>query len=149
MRDREEHYWEQDFAAWLGFKKENGHPIVPRNHTTTSKLKLGEWRIIQLRKLKAGDLPPERAHRIKANQLHLDARGLHELRHLQALTKYRQSHGNTEVPYDHITADGLKLGNWLVNQRKKMRNNTISADLARAFSRLGVRAVLRKLPRRD
>ncbi|MFM9540108.1 DEAD/DEAH box helicase [Streptomyces turgidiscabies] len=148
IRDRLEHYWNQGFTAWLEFKKEHGHPIVPRDHTTANGLRLGDWRIEQLRKLKAGKLPPERAKRITANQLQLDGRELHELRHLQALRDYRQTQGHTEVPYDHVTADGLKLGYWLLNQRKKLRNNTMSADTAREFSRLGVRAVLRKLPGR-
>jgi hypothetical protein len=149
IRDRLEHYWNQGFAAWLEFKKEHGHPIVPRDHTTTSGLRLGNWRIEQLKKLRAGDLPPERAKRITADQLHLNGRELHELRHLQALRDYRTEQGHTEVPYDHVTAEGLKLGYWLGNQRKNLRNNTISADLAREFSRLGVRAVLRKLPGRS
>ncbi|MEV0636422.1 Helicase associated domain protein [Streptomyces sp. NPDC050619] len=148
IRDRLEHYWNQGFAAWLEFTKEHGHPIVPRDHTTASGVKLGNWRIEQLKKLKAGDLPPERAQRITANHLHLDGREVHEQRHLKALRDYRQAQGHTEVPYDHVTADGLKLGYWLGHQRKKLRNNTISADLAREFSRLGVRAVLRKPPGR-
>ncbi|MCX4682198.1 Helicase associated domain protein [Streptomyces sp. NBC_01433] len=148
IRDRIEHYWAQGFTAWLEFKKEHGHPVVPRAHTTASGVNLGQWRITQLQKLRAGDLPPERANRITANQLHLNGRELHELRHIQALRDYRQAHGHTEVPYDHVTTDGLTLGSWLGNQRRNLRNNTISADLAREFSQLGVRAVVRKLPRR-
>lgn len=148
IRNRVEHYFDQGFAAWLEFKKEHGHPIVPHDHITASGVKLGAWRMVQLQKLKAGELPPEHAKRITANQLHINGRELHELRNLQALRDYRQMQGHTQVPYDHVTADGLKLGYWLRNQRKKLRNNTISADLARELSRLGVRAVLRKLPGR-
>ncbi|MFD4554885.1 Helicase associated domain protein [Streptomyces sp. NPDC058469] len=149
IRDRIEHYWNQGFAAWLEFKKEHGHPIVPKDHITAGGLNLGNWRTMQLQKLKAGNLSPERAERITANQLHLDGRQLHEPRHLQALRGYRAAEGHTEVPWDYVTADGLKLGYWLRYQRKKLRDNTISADLARELSRLGVRAVIRKLPGRN
>ncbi|MET7575399.1 helicase associated domain-containing protein [Streptomyces sp. NPDC005492] len=148
IRDRLEHYWDQGFAAWLEFTREHGHPIVPYDHITASGLRLGHWRVGQLSKLRSGDLPPERAKRMKANQLDLNGSELHELRHLEALQEYRLAQGHTEVPTDHVTADGVKLGRWLCNQRKKLRNNTISPDLAREFSRLGVRAVLRKLPGR-
>ncbi|MGW7517838.1 Helicase associated domain protein [Streptomyces sp. NPDC054796] len=148
IRSLPEYHWNQNFAAWLEFKQEHGHPVVPRDYTTASGVRLGVWRILQLRNLKTGDLLPERAKSITANHLHLGARELNELRHVQALENYRQVHGNIEVPYNHVTADGLKLGRWFVNQRRNMRNNTISAYLAQEFSRLGVRAVTRKLPGR-
>ncbi|MFE9684502.1 Helicase associated domain protein [Streptomyces sp. NPDC006285] len=148
IRDRLEHYWNQGFTAWMEFKKEHGHPIVPRDYVTLSGLRLGNWRIEQLKKLKAGSLLPERAKRITVNQLHLDGRELHELRNLQALRDYHRARGHTEVPYDHVTADGLKLGYWLRNQRKNLRNNNINPALAQEFAKLGVRALLRKPPKR-
>ncbi|MEV8543677.1 Helicase associated domain protein [Streptomyces sp. NPDC051572] len=98
IRNRLGHYWDQHFAAWLEFKKEHGHPIVPRDHTTAGGLKLGNWRITQLQKLRAGSLSPERAERITANQLDLDGRQLHEQRNLQALKDYHAAEGHTEVP---------------------------------------------------
>ncbi|MEU6349640.1 Helicase associated domain protein [Streptomyces sp. NPDC047072] len=146
IRDRIAHSWDQGFPAWLEFTTEYGHPVVPKDYITANGVKLGAWRILQLRRLKLGRLPPEHAELITANQLHVDGPEVHERRHVQALKDFHQAHGHAEVPYDHVTADGLKLGTWLSYQRKKLRDNAIGEEMAREFSQLGVRAVLRKLP---
>ncbi|WP_435124448.1 Helicase associated domain protein [Actinacidiphila sp. bgisy144] len=149
IRNLAEYRWNKHFAAWMEFRDEWGHPVVPRDHTTIEGFKLGSWRIEQLKKFKTGELAPDRAARIKENELHLTANELRERKLLQALKDYCQVEGRPEVHSTHVTADGLKLGDWLRHQRKKMRTNTISPELAQELTQLGVRAVLHEPPEPD
>ena len=52
--------------------------------------------------------------------------------------KYVATHGDGLVPFDHITEDGFRLGQWLANQRDAYLAGTIKMDRFRRLSAAGM-----------
>jgi hypothetical protein len=57
---------------------------------------------------------------------------------LRLCADYRARHGGLDVPYDHDTADGRKLGAWLSQERSRRRRGELEPDVAAGLEALGV-----------
>lgn len=51
---------------------------------------------------------------------------------------YHAEHGHLEVPSDHVTASGFRLGGWLSGQRNNRNRGKLSAAHARLLEALGI-----------
>jgi len=56
---------------------------------------------------------------------------------LGALAAYKDAHGDLEVPRGLVTPDGLRLGDWVANQRHLWRQGVLSAEREEQLETLG------------
>ncbi|MFE2528756.1 Helicase associated domain protein [Streptomyces sp. NPDC059382] len=55
-----------------------------------------------------------------------------------AAHSYREKHGDLDVPSAHVTADGHRLGQWIINARHHRRKGWMPTDRIAALDRLGM-----------
>ncbi|MFF6888600.1 Helicase associated domain protein [Streptomyces sp. NPDC012421] len=55
-----------------------------------------------------------------------------------AATDFHAEHGHLDIPLRHKTADGIRVGQWLVKARQFRRRGWLPADRIEALERLGV-----------
>ncbi|MEL5955678.1 helicase associated domain-containing protein [Streptomyces sp. CLV115] len=53
-------------------------------------------------------------------------------------TTYREQHDHLDVPADHVTDNGHRLGRWILNARQHHRKGWMPADRITALNRLGM-----------
>lgn len=113
--------WHQYYAAASLYAAEHGNLEVPRKYRTQSGLNLGRWILLQAQ-IRDGRQPGVLTER-QIEQL--DSIGMvwgnkndvRWERNFREAENYYRRHGDLNVPCDHKTADGVALGQWLVNQR--------------------------------
>ena len=158
--------WESNYAALRAFRDREGHANVPRNYKTADGLKLGGWLSDQRTryrvrgmseaerraKTKATPLSDEEVARLEALGVVWDVLVEQWEKNYAALRAFRDREGHANVPRSHKTADGLTLGNWLSDQRKRYqvrgmseaerkakRVSALSDEEVARFEALGVR----------
>mmetsp|Transcript_1050 Transcript_1050/g.1879 ORF Transcript_1050/g.1879 Transcript_1050/m.1879 type:complete len:797 (+) Transcript_1050:104-2494(+) len=122
--------WEEAYGRLEKFKKRHGHCNVPPGHETKDGFPLGDWLILQRRRLnpRANLWTGKQSHRKRLEALGL---AIWEQRdrtpdpgvwdaNYRRLLAYKAEHGNCEVPIKYITDDGWRLGQWVRLQRKRL-----------------------------
>ena len=114
--------WDLMYRLAKQFYEEHGHLRVPRRYRTEEGYALGNW-IGTQRSVRAGRqygrLPPERIARLGAiGMVWEDPYTAAWNRCYAALVRYRQEHGDLDVPADYVTADGLRLGGFVSSLRR-------------------------------
>ena len=114
--------WDLMYRLAKQFYEEHGHLRVPRRYRTEEGYALGNW-IGTQRSVRAGRqygrLPPERIARLDAiGMVWEDPYTAAWNRCYAALVRYRQEHGDLDVPADHVTAEGVRLGRFISNLRR-------------------------------
>lgn len=127
--------WERGLAAATDYRKQYGDLDVPKAHVTEDGFRLGAW-IDRLRQ-NPEDLAPERKAGLNALGMHwLGKRErLWELSY-SAAADYRRKHRHLNVPADYRTSDGLRLGQWIHNQRN--RRAQLTSTQRERLDRLGM-----------
>lgn len=106
---------------------------MPRNHAD-----LGGWVLEQRRKRAAGNLDAGRAARLETvDPSGGPSRAASWARHADALAAFRYDYGHALVPARFETPAGLKLGQWVVAQRRRARARKLEADRIRKLNKLG------------
>lgn len=113
--------WELMYQTAEQFYQEQGHLRVPKRYKTADGYALGSWLATQ-RSVRAGQqygrLSPERIAKLdKIGMIWEDQYTASWNRYYAALTKYRQEHGDLDIPADYVTADGIRLGGFICNLR--------------------------------
>ncbi len=122
--------WERYFEAACEYHSAHGDLNVPRKFKTEDGLALGDW-ITTQRRVRAGKVEGRltREQIEKLDGLGMTWGSLQELaweRFYEAARIYQETYGNLLVPKGYETADGLKLGAWIMNQRQSYANFGIS-----------------------
>ena len=60
-------------------------------------------------------------------------------RQFAAAEKYYQSHGDLNIPKDFVSEDGKRLGQWLIVQRRKYKQGTLSDERIARLQSIGIR----------
>jgi hypothetical protein len=127
--------WDRGFAAFLKFKKREGHALVPRNHIEDG-YRLGQWVTVQRYWYKTGELPAQRRARLNSVGFIWSRREWLCERAFAALQKFKRREGHCLVHARHIE-DGIKLGYWINVQRIRARRGEIRPDRKRRLNKLG------------
>ena len=114
--------WEETYRLAKQFYEEHGHLRAPRRYRTAEGYALGNWLATQ-RSVRAGRqygrLTPERIAKLDAiGMVWEDPYSASWERYHAALVRYRQEHGDLDVPADHVTAEGVRLGRFISNLRR-------------------------------
>ena len=110
--------WEQCYAEAAAYYEQHGNLAFPKHYVTESGLRLGPWLENQRASYLKGELPEDKIQRLEAIGMMWEGRNDRQWRQAyEAAKRYFQNHGDLEVPYEYVTPDGLRLGQWVVRQR--------------------------------
>jgi hypothetical protein len=142
--------WKENIALLRQFIAREGHARVPLRHIEAGS-PLGKWVARQRARYKAGKLTAEKAGEIDAiikasadvseaarngadgapsewDANWMETRGTIAWKlHYQALLRYYEEHGNTNVPRK-FTQDGIAIGIWLNSVRTRYNKGTLAPD---------------------
>jgi len=107
--------WEAHFAALERFKQREGYARVGRKHQEDG-LRLGQWVLTQ--QLYKDRLTPEQIVRLDKLGFNWNPLAEDWETNFAALERFKQREGHIRVSKEH-QEDGLKLGSWVVSQRRK------------------------------
>ena len=119
------------------FRRENGHSLVPVNHSTPDGVPLGKWLQRQRGLLKQGKLSPERLARLKEAGF---CPHLHQERFWQwveLLKVYRRDHGDLLVPQACVL-EGKLLGKFVNKTRVEYRRGRLDPERVAVLEELGM-----------
>lgn len=136
--------WEEMFAALTAYMQAHGDCNVP--HRWKDHPGLGVWCGTQRQSYKNNKLPTERAKRLEQLgfvwvPLAVAWEETWEEMYA-ALTAYKQTHGDCNVPA--TWKDNSQLGFWCDRQRTFYKNDKLSADRVKRLKQLAFRFVFRK-----
>lgn len=107
----------------------HGTCAIPPGIRTPLGIDLGSWVHKQREAYRRGRLSQDRVAELETvpgwywnRQEHLWQQGAPRLR------DYVAEHGTAAVPQTHVTADGFKLGSWVVQRRVEMRQGKMAPD---------------------
>src|SRR5262249_30502329 len=107
--------WQEGFEDLQAFMKEHGHCRVPLQHVTTDGHRLGKW--VSFLRQREQLVSAERKALLDAVGFIWDVptdQWEEGFKHLEAFAK---DHGHCSVPRKHVTANGYRLGVWVIEQR--------------------------------
>ena len=125
--------WSEWFARLEAYVVAFGDSRVPGSHVNGDGYPLGNWVVGQRQNRET--MSPDRRNRLQAlSGWTWDTRETQWENGFTQLSAYVSENGNSRVPADHITADGYRLGPWVVNQRS--RRDTMPDDRKRRLEAL-------------
>ncbi|GMH85539.1 hypothetical protein TrST_g10508 [Triparma strigata] len=129
--------WEENFQVLVNYKKEEGDCLVPDKFKTVEGLTLGIWVQNMRQDKKKGKLSADRSDMLEEVGFVWDQLELAWEKNFQALMNYKKAEGNCLVPARFKTADGVKLGGWVGEQRKAYKNGQLSTDRVAILEEVG------------
>ncbi|MCR5825931.1 MAG: Helicase associated domain protein, partial [Oscillospiraceae bacterium] len=119
--------WTRYYQAAKAYYEAHGDLRVNVNETTEDGLALGSW-LARLRTYKKSGirstyLTPERIAALEQLGMVWAVPDYLWEENFAAAMQYYREHGNLEMPNNHVTAEGLRLGAWVSKQRA-IRNGT-------------------------
>ena len=125
--------WNKNYEAAKSYFAVNGDLNVPPSYTTDDGFALGKW--IERQRNNA-DISPERKK--KLDEIGMAWRKESSWERRFALAKsYFEANGDLNIKTNFV-ADGVWLGKWLAEQKKKHKDGTLSADYAKRLEQIGV-----------
>jgi hypothetical protein len=107
--------WDIHFAALKRFQKREGHCRVPTKHIEKG-IKLGVW--VSVQRTRAHELSLDRLKCLDSIEFTWNVFSFQWEQGFSALQSFHKREGHCKVPQKH-KEDGLKLGQWISDQRKK------------------------------
>lgn len=140
--DVPDYLWEQNYSAAVRYHRTHGHLNVPADYVDADGIRLGAW-LNAVRSCKKGqnrraELTPEQISRLDA--LGMNWAGKHnatwDIAYAEAC-KYRQEHGDLNVPSSYVAENGIRLGRWIRSQREVYKT-TLSETRKKKLDALGM-----------
>jgi transcriptional regulator with XRE-family HTH domain len=128
--------WEEGFSRLLEYVKDDGHARVPASYTVDG-FKLGQWVAKQRANYKNRSLAADRRRRLEEIPgWTWDTSTQQWESAFRQLWEYVDRQGDARVPSEYTTDDGFRLGSWVVAQRSKYAEGTLTPDRKRRFEKL-------------
>jgi hypothetical protein len=122
-------------ALYVGFIRSRQDRKVPAEYVTPCGFPLGWWVGQQVELNQRGELPQLAARRLEATGFvwstdPLKLRRRRDLKTMlpadwllmaQAVEDFAKQHGHRQIPITHVTADGLRLGQWIADKAQEWR----------------------------
>ncbi|MET3642866.1 hypothetical protein ABIC73_004469 [Prescottella equi] len=134
--------WADGIAHLEAFIAEHRHARVPKGYVCADGMRLASWVMHRRedRRLGANRLTPERIAQLDALGFNwspprpgrsVDDFAAQSAAILERLTRYRDEHGNLDVPHRWVCEDGFRLGAWVSRRRTERRSQTPTLTLER------------------
>ncbi len=123
IRTRADLRWEKGYSSLKEYYAENGDALVPYDYQTDDGFNLGKWMKQQREHYREGKLSDEkkalldRYEMVWGDMNHVKAE-LYWGRMYELAEAYYQDKGHLRVPWDYLTDNGEKLGQWIFQQRR-------------------------------
>ena len=134
--------WEHFYAEAAAYWEQNGNLAFPKKYVTKSGVRLGAWLENQRAAYQEGTLTPDRIARLEAIGMEWDGRNERQWQEAYAAAKrYFAQHGDLNVPYDYVTPEGFRLGQWVVRQRMACKGHagkTLSLERKQLLEIIGM-----------
>ncbi len=134
-------FWEDMFQELLRYASACGTVRVPQSYLTPEGKQLGIW-VNHLRMdFKRGVLPLERQKLLEEAGMIWEPEKLRRNAwdiKFSLLQAYVDSHHGAFPSVDYCTDDGIKLGNWLFNQKRGYQRGTLLPERRIKLERLGI-----------
>jgi hypothetical protein len=128
--------WEQGLAAIRAFRAKHGHLRVPKGQLVDG-FDLAGW-LNRLRSRRTqGKLTQGQITKLDEAGMDWNPRETEWRRHYGALVAYRAEFGHVRVPQDYVTADGIRLGEWVSRLRCRRSQGALTKDHVAALDALG------------
>lgn len=134
-RELPPHYvalWEQGYDELVAYTATHGNPHVPQRYRAETGFTLGHWVSAQRMSYRNGTMKasfPERIQRLESVDgwvwSHFDA--LWEAGYTQ-LFEYSRQHETASPGSKFVTDSGYRLGEWVMDQRRKFRSGQLSGQ---------------------
>lgn len=121
-----EYSWNDKYNLLARYIDEHGTVLVPRKYIIR-EIELGEWVVTQRKQYNKGTLPKERIDRLQEIGFAWDSKKYLWNVKYDLLIRYIEVHNTTLVP-DKYVVNEVNLGNWVHNQRRKYKNNSLSKE---------------------
>ncbi|NCE65113.1 hypothetical protein D1159_11140 [Pseudoflavonifractor sp. 524-17] len=134
--------WERNLAEAIKYREKYGDLLVPRTYISETGVPLGAW------------VARQRQARKNSNQRYIltekQIRQLNELgmvwdvadelwgKYYAAAQSYHDSFGNLDVPTTYISAEGVKLGEWISRIRNKRDGMSLTEGQRQKLDALGM-----------
>ena len=126
--------WENGFEHAREYFRARHTLLVPPSYVSADGFKLGDWVANQREKYRAGTLGESQRDRLEEIGMPWELPDPWEVRYRLAERYYREN-GNLNVPANYV-ADGVWLGRWLDEQRKK--TDRLTPDQMKRLDALGM-----------
>ena len=111
--------WEEMFEYAKAYYEEHGNLEIPYKYETDNGIKLGQWISGQRQNLNPES---ERGQKLLSIGMRFDKKVI--IRPWEEMYEYAKAYykeyGDLEVSYNYETDDGIKLGQWITNQRHQI-----------------------------
>lgn len=122
--------WERNYAAAAEYAKQHGDFNPKALYVSESGIRLGSWaaniRMYRRCGIHRNYLTEERIKALDAIGMVWNSPNYFFERNYAALLEYFRAHGDLDVPADHISESGIKLGSFVRNLRTSKRKGILS-----------------------
>lgn len=142
--------WEEWLEIAEEFYKANGHLRITRDYVTPNGKRLGRW-IERQRAAYSGKgtcvMDLGRIKALEAIGIEWLGRNNNQWDHFyKQAKKYYKEFGHLLIPHDYCTKDGLRIGDWINQQRKKYKLKQLSNKQIEKLNDLGMEWPIIKRP---
>ncbi|MBO4849264.1 MAG: helicase associated domain-containing protein [Clostridia bacterium] len=130
--------WNIQYVCAKQYFIDNGNLLVPGTYETDTGLKLGKWISHQRRAFIKGVLPKDRIELLEEIGMVWSVYDAQWLEYYGVAVEYYRENGNLFIPRQYITNDGLKLGLWIVTQRRQHSDGILTAERIELLEKIGM-----------
>ena len=136
--DVREAQWERHFRAAERYARVHGSLDIPAGYVDENGLRLGEWLARARRAHAKGKLSRERTARLEAMGISWSATVQRWERMYRSAEAYFRAHGDLLVSQFYVDEDGLPLGNWIQENRKRFKRGVLSRERIAKLEAVGM-----------
>ncbi|MEU1813257.1 DEAD/DEAH box helicase [Micromonospora aurantiaca (nom. illeg.)] len=128
--------WHRGLREARLYRAQHGNLDMVRTYTAPSGHNLGEW--VHKQRRIAADLDPRQRALLDELGMDWETSSPHERtwrRHLTAAQEFHAAFGHLEVPQTYVTDEGVRLGTWINNCRRRK----LSPERLAELDRIGMR----------
>jgi len=131
--------WNERFQEAERYFRMNGNLRMPKQYEQNG-IKLWVWLNNQHRKAKQGQLNARQLQKLGEIGFfeNMPRDRSWENNYLEA-KRYYEAVGNVEIPHDYLSEDGLWLGRWIQEQRRRLRRGTLTTEQIKRLDSIGMR----------
>ena len=130
--------WMRMYDVAKTYYYEKGDLAVPKDYKTKENVHLGAWIERQRKMYKNGELSEKEIVQLTKIGMEWTKTDYKWMKMYEVATSYYTENGNVLVPSRYTTDDGINLGTWIKNQRKRYQEGRMTDEEEELLSKLGM-----------
>ncbi len=120
--------WQRALTAERAYYQANGNLTVPGEFVDDDGFRLGQWVVDRRQDRKKGKLTPERIADLDSLGIVWDRHEKEWAHGIARARAYRETNGDLQVPNNHATDDGFRLGGWIARRRADRKRGSLTSE---------------------